>query len=129
MELKNISENVAISYKGLVKPHDVQNVFQQYHALILPTSGENFGHAIYECLSVGRPVITSNFTPWNNLKEKMAGWNIDIQETEIRNAIRELNGLKAVELAQYYEGAHRMAAEYFFASDFETNYKTLFSLT
>ena len=48
--------------------------------LILLTKGENFGHAIYESLSVGRPVITSYFTPWNDLQQKSAGANVDIND-------------------------------------------------
>ena len=60
----------------------MQEVIAQYHALILFTKGENFGHAIYESLSVGRPVITSYFTPWNDLQEKNAGVNVDISDTQ-----------------------------------------------
>lgn len=68
-----------VHYKGVVEPHRVQSVLSQYHAFILFTKGENFGHAIYEALSVGRPVITSHFTPWQMLDESKAGANVDFQ--------------------------------------------------
>ena len=32
----------------------------------MPTKGENFGHGIYGCLSVGLPVVISNQTPWQD---------------------------------------------------------------
>ncbi|GAB1397102.1 hypothetical protein MASR1M65_18810 [Saprospiraceae bacterium] len=63
--------NVVATYKGEVLPADVQQTLAAYNAMILLTKGENFGHAIYESLSVGTPVITSHFTPWNDLQMKM----------------------------------------------------------
>jgi len=52
-----------VKYHGDVLPLEVQNTFSRYHASVLLTKGENFGHALYESMSVGRPIITSNFTP------------------------------------------------------------------
>jgi len=57
------------------------------HVYILPSKSENFGHAIFEALSAGRPVITSNNTPWKNLKESKAGINVALEDTEIAKAI------------------------------------------
>lgn len=52
-----------IHYKGAINPTSVQDTLSKYDAFILPTKGENFGHAIYEALSVGTPCIISRFTP------------------------------------------------------------------
>ena len=35
---------------------------------LLPTGGENFGHAIFEALSCGVPVLISDQTPWRGLE-------------------------------------------------------------
>lgn len=102
-----------VTYKGEVLPPDVQEVFSRYDASALLTRGENFGHAIYESLSSGRPVITSYFTPWNNLEQQEAGWNVDIASPD--DIIRLLNRLAALdqtEFERYYSGAHRMARAY-----------------
>ena len=36
-------------------------------AFLLPTGGENFGHAIFEALSCGVPALISDRTPWRDL--------------------------------------------------------------
>ena len=53
-----------IQYKGSVAPSEIAALLQKYHASILLSKGENFGHAIYESLAVGRPVLLSDKTPW-----------------------------------------------------------------
>jgi len=63
-EIESIGTNGLINYKGIIDPSQSQNIFQQYHVSVLLTKGENFGHSIYESLSVGTPVVISNKTPW-----------------------------------------------------------------
>ena len=62
-------------YHGEIAPDFVAEVLAQQHVFIMPSKSENFGHAIAESLSVGKPVITSNNTPWNNLEQNNAGIN------------------------------------------------------
>ena len=114
-------------YKGEVEPAQVQQVLSQYHALILLTKGENFGHALYESLSVGRPVITSYFTPWNELQQKKAGLNVDINDLE--DCFEKLNNLANTnqkEYNSYCEGAHHLALQYYQSLDTEVEYVKLF---
>ncbi|HEY9178609.1 MAG TPA: glycosyltransferase [Flavipsychrobacter sp.] len=73
--------NVKVAYKGEMLPHLVQHALKDSHYFVLPSKSENFGHAIYEALSSGRPVITSHNTPWNGLEEAGAGYNIDPEDT------------------------------------------------
>lgn len=62
-------------------PHDVVTRYlQENHLFVLPTKGENFGHAIYEALAAGRPVLISDQTPWRNLKQKKAGWDLPLAD-------------------------------------------------
>ncbi len=116
-----------IIYKGDVMPEDVQKLFSQYHASIILTKGENFGHAIYESLSSARPVITSHFTPWQQLEEKKAGWNVDIlSEADIVDQINKAILLQQSAYNEYCEGAYKLAKEYF-SSGFDLDaYKKLF---
>jgi hypothetical protein len=37
-----------INYKGMLTAEQVPKVLQHYHASILLSKGENFGHAIFE---------------------------------------------------------------------------------
>lgn len=117
-----------IKYMGTVQPTDVQEVLSNYHALILCTKGENFGHSIYESFSVGRPVITSHFTPWNNLDVEMAGVNMDISNiTKCRSELNRFCKMEKSEFDEYCIGAHNIALQYFKKINPKMLYYDLFS--
>ncbi len=116
-----------VTYKGLVQPENVQEVLSCYHALILFTKGENFGHAIYESLSVGRPVITSHFTPWQNLYEEKAGVNVTVEnKKECLERINEFAQMKQEDFNVFCTGAHTLSANYYQNLDAEKQYKEMF---
>lgn len=81
-EIQRLPQNIHAEYKGEVTPDDVKTVLSNAHFFILPSKSENFGHAIYEALSAGKPVITSNNTPWNGLDIANAGANVDPENIE-----------------------------------------------
>lgn len=108
-----IDANKSVKYKGNVLPCHVQETFSEYHALLLPTLGENFGHAIYECMSVGRPVIISNTTPWRYLQEKYAGFDVDLEDTKgFEEAIDTLMMTDEKEFSKWTNGALLTAKQY-----------------
>jgi len=118
-----------VLYKGEIEPAKVQQMLSQYHALILLTKGENFGHSIYESLSVGRPVITSYFTPWNNLQEKMAGVNVDIaNRDDCTKKITDLINMDQEDFNSYCAGSHNLSTDYYNNLDSTTGYVALFSV-
>jgi glycosyltransferase involved in cell wall biosynthesis len=49
---------------------------------LFPTHGENYGHVILEALLAGTPVLLSDQTPWRNLEEAGAGWDIPLGDTD-----------------------------------------------
>lgn len=116
-----------VNYNGDVKPADVQSVFSKYDASILLTRGENFGHAIYESLSSGRPVVNSRYTPWNELEQQYAGWNVDIDSMEaIKKTLLDICNMKADFFYGYCQGAYRLAVKYYSESNHIDNYKIIF---
>ncbi len=62
--ISSTPSNVTINYKGLLKPYELTSQLKPYHAMLFPSTGENFGHAIIESLLNKKPVIISNKTPW-----------------------------------------------------------------
>ena len=71
-----------------MKPDEVLDVFSKNDIFLFPTKGENFGHVIYEALSVGCIPIISDQTPWQNLEEKKCGFVCKLSEIEsFRRAI------------------------------------------
>lgn len=81
-KIKQLPENIKVSYKGCVAGEELQQAYIQAHFLFSPTRGENFGHSILESLSYGRPVIISDQTPWLDLEEKEIGWDISLDNPE-----------------------------------------------
>jgi glycosyltransferase involved in cell wall biosynthesis len=76
--IKSLPENINVAYEKEIEPQKIPAALEQAHVFILPSKSENFGHAIFEALSAGRPVITSDHTPWKNLKESKAGVNVPV---------------------------------------------------
>lgn len=76
--LEKCPENIEIKFEGVVPNEMINEQILRSHLFILPTLGENFGHAIIEALSVGRPVLISDQTPWRNLEENRAGWDLPL---------------------------------------------------
>lgn len=77
-----LPKNIAINIVGAMPNAQLENLLQQHHLFILPTTGENFGHAIFESLRAGRPVLISDQTPWLNLTEQDAGWHLPLNNKD-----------------------------------------------
>ena len=76
--IAKMPSNIHVNRRGELTYPEVSNTLKQYHFLYLPTSTENYGHAIVESLVHGIPVIISDQTPWKNLSEYNAGWDIPV---------------------------------------------------
>jgi glycosyltransferase involved in cell wall biosynthesis len=104
--------NVKVIYNGEINPTLVYNTLQDYHFFILPSQSENFGHALYEAIIAGKPIITSNNTPWNLLEENNAGYNVDLTPESVVLAIENASSLnqtayneKVIAVRTYAENA------------------------
>ena len=78
--MATLPSNITVSYKGEVVNSAVLDVISAQHLFLLPTSGENFGHAIWEALLASRPVLISDQTPWLNLQAQNTGWDLPLAE-------------------------------------------------
>jgi len=95
-------------------PHEkIEEIIQSNHLFVLPTKGENFGHAIFEALSAGRPVLISDQTPWRHLEKDKAGWDLTIEDgNAFRNLIDILIKMDQVQLSEWSNGAWILAKQY-----------------
>ncbi len=91
--LLTLPSNCIVSYKGELNPTQVYATLQNYHVFILPSESENFGHALYEAMIAGKPIMTSCNTPWNDLNENLAGWNVQLNTIAIQEAIENAAAL------------------------------------
>ncbi len=64
VEIEKLPENVRVEAKTPVPHPEVYKTLMNYHFFVMPTLGENFGHAVLEALTAGCPLLISNRTPW-----------------------------------------------------------------
>ena len=69
-----------VIHVGAVPPHELGEVWGRSHALLMPTTHENFGHAVVEAWAHGRPVLLSDQTPWRGLSEAGLGWDVPLEK-------------------------------------------------
>ncbi len=122
--IKQLPQHVQVNYVGDVYPEKVSLLMQQHHALVLMSKGENFGHALFESMAVGRPIITSHHTPWNDLQAKQAGWNVAL--TDLPNSIEQIAMMDQEQYDVFCSGTHQLAVDYFSKQDFIQQYQQLF---
>lgn len=99
-----LPSNVKVNYKGVIDPEKVPALFADYHALFMPSQGENFGHTMAEALAAGLPLLISDRTPWRGLEANNAGWDLHLDaRTPFIQALERLVAMDA-------EGHSRMCA-------------------
>lgn len=107
--ITTLPNNVKVQYHGAVTPDKMLSVLVDSHCMIQPSKSENFGHAIYEALAAGKPVITSHYTPWNKLEVANAGFNVNINNIQsIVDAIEKMASLNN----ETYAASSNAAAQY-----------------
>jgi glycosyltransferase involved in cell wall biosynthesis len=98
--ITRLPPNIHVTYRGECRPNDVNVWLSPAHVLVLPTLGENHGYVIAEALDAGRPVLTSDRTPWTALEHARAGWDLPL----VRDTwTARLNWLRGIDDAEYQE--------------------------
>jgi glycosyltransferase involved in cell wall biosynthesis len=116
-ECKNLIDkmpnNVSVKYNGPVPHHEVADVMEEHDLFFFPTRGENFGHVIYEALACGCPVLISDQTPWEGLRQRKAGNTFSLSSPEnFVGFIEEYASLSPDERSRWSDCASEVASEY-----------------
>lgn len=74
---------LSLNFKGEIPNEKIHQKLPEYHLFVLPTLGENFGHAIYDAIISGLPLIISNKTPWLGLSEKGIGYDLPLTSPDL----------------------------------------------
>lgn len=89
--IRDLSNNIYVQYCGILDHADVAKILIKYDCFVFPTLSENYGHVIAEALSTGTPVIISDQTPWKNLENYFAGFDLSLEDTQQWiNALKKL---------------------------------------
>jgi glycosyltransferase involved in cell wall biosynthesis len=125
--IASLPSNIKVQFRGPLPNHQVFATLKQYHLFVLPTLGENFGHAVYESLSAGVPVLISDQTPWQNLAPQKAGWDVPLRDgRQYVSVITRLMAMDQQEYNSWSEGAHSFARKYIDSFDYVSKYVDLF---
>jgi len=97
--------------------------------MLLPTTGENFGHTILESFQAGTPVIVSDQTPWRNLEQAGVGHDIPLdQPEEYIRALAHFAGMDPLTFHDFSIRAFRYAGAYCSNPEMLQENRNLFNL-
>lgn len=100
--LKQLAHRLCVSnsveFSDAVFDHEKWRLIQSSTALVLPSYSENFGAVVVESLACGRPVVTSQGTPWSHLVAEGCGFEVDTTVAGLRRGIDDLISLDDTEL-------------------------------
>lgn len=79
-QISLVPPNITVRYRGEVEYEKLHDLLQNYDVMLMPTLGENFGHAIIEALDAGLPVVISDRTPWRDLERHGIGADLPLDD-------------------------------------------------
>lgn len=127
-KIAQLPGNIKVDYVGAKRNDELAEILQQHHLFVLPTTGENFGHSIFEALLCGRPVLISDQTPWLKLADKKAGWDLPLnQPGQFMRVIEEAAGLDQHGFDEWAHGAWQYAHDFISNPELHSQYLQLFS--
>jgi glycosyltransferase involved in cell wall biosynthesis len=118
---------IQVEYVGELPPAELEGALQHHHFLLLPTQGENFGHAIFEAFAAGMPVIISDQTPWRNLEAQKVGWDLPLSDLEgFVSAIERAAAMDQQEYDTWSRSTHQYALDFIEGAYLKARYLELF---
>jgi glycosyltransferase involved in cell wall biosynthesis len=126
--VKTLPANIQVQFAGEIPNNELGKIITQHHIFALPTQGENFGHAIFEALAAGKPVLISDQTPWRHLEKAKAGWDLPLQQREqFTMALQQAVDLDQAGYEALSRGAWQFVRQFVQQSELQTAYNNLFS--
>lgn len=126
--INELPENVKVNYQGSVSPSEMPAIYTSYHALYLPSTGENYGHAILESFMNACPVVISNKTPWQGLEAKNIGWDLPLDESLYAPIIDRMAMMNANDFADMRKSVNTFITDYLSNNETRKKYLKMFSL-
>ncbi len=125
--ISQLPPNIIIKYMGDINPSGVYAALATCDFFILPSQSENFGHALYEAMIAGKPIITSHNTPWNLLEESNAGFNVDLSPENIALAIEKAAALNLTKYTNMVYSVRKYAEKAINRDEIKQQYLELFN--
>jgi glycosyltransferase involved in cell wall biosynthesis len=127
-KMARLGANINVSYAGPRRNDELMSILQQHHIFVLPTTGENFGHSIFEALLAGRPVLISDQTPWLGLRERRTGWDLPLSDPAgFTRVIEEVAQWDQVRFDEWAQAAWQYAHNFIGNPELQSQYLKLFA--
>ena len=124
--IETMPSNITVHIHGEMPPSSLDDFYQNADIFVMPSESENYGHAIFEALSSGLPVITSFNTPWNKLIENKAGINIGLDKNEIKKSILYFAEMPDHDFSTWAVSARNYALSNYNHEELMSSYQQLF---
>ena len=125
--IQKLPSTIEVEYKGELPPSQLSDALKDIHVFIMPSESENFGHALLEALSAGKPVITTTTTPFYQLSEKKAGVAVDLNglTSSLQQSINYFVNVQQQEYDNYCDNALAFAKAHVSAELLSKQYQNL----
>lgn len=118
-------KSISVKILDAVPHEQTDRLIRDADFVVLPTLGENFGHAIYEAMAKGTPVLISDQTKWKDLEKYRAGWDLPLKERLFVDKIQQIIDMDTVEYISWSQGAWNYCNQYNLRNNLTENYKEL----
>lgn len=111
-QIAQLPDHVNVTHLGHVEGDELAEAYNRAQIFLMPTQGENFGHAIADALAFGLYVLVPDTTPWTPVIEQGAGEIITNETSDIARRLDVLldeNGLRSrsAKVHETYVGAYQ----------------------
>ena len=127
-KMESLPANVKVEWLGPKRNDQLPPILRSHHLFALPTTGENFGHSIFEALLAGRPVLISDQTPWLGLSSCKAGWDLPLSDvTAFTRTLDTIGGWDQQCFDEWAIAAWSFARKFIKNPELQSQYINLFS--
>lgn len=120
--------SLKVNYRGEVEHEKLHTLLHEYDVMLLPTLGENFGHAIIEALDAGLPVVISDRTPWRNLEQAGVGADLPLEHEEaFLRVLARYQAMNESDMASTRAACQRYVVEWRMKNTDLDDYKSMFN--
>lgn len=127
-KMAQLPGNIKVNYLGPKRNNELMPILRQHHLFVLPTTGENFGHSIFEAFVAGRPVLISDQTPWLGLAGQKTGWDLPLKDPGVfTTALEEAAGWDQAQFDEWSRSAWSFAHKFIKNPEIQGQYLQLFA--
>lgn len=126
-KIASLPPNIKVEYIGARRNDQLPSILLDHHLFVLPTTGENFGHSIFEAFLAGRPVLISDQTPWLGLETQRTGWDLPLTDpAAFTTALQQAADWDQAHFDQWAQASWNYARNFISNPQLQSQYLELF---